>query len=497
MKFEDLFKTKEPTNYVEQPSEDQDPLTKFFFERSVKAQKAKQPITLEKEKFIKQNFALPQDTSNSQEFLDSEMDKEFNDVVSKEPYGGMEETSITEQPSSLEQPRLKIPNLSKEKDEKKESLSDMAEKMLPERTWKDFLPYLTPFLVEALAGGNANAAELAGSALMGAESDRMKRKQSLEDKLLEMQKASLLKKPMQSKLQSKSLRDKTTGESVIGSYDPITDTMYVGGKSVDTSKYELAPGLSRQEFEARSGITQQRQKELGEYFGRGVRLDPETGLLARVINGKLIPIQIQQGQLNPKQQKDLKSIISNFKTTDIYKKNADTLRFTGTLRSLIQEKNPISLEMAKSELAKAAEGGGRLTDQDVARLGGSRAVKEQVRRFAYLQRTGEGATPKDSYFMMRVADILEERARKNLSQSVIGMEKDFVENYGGIAGAVQTSFNPYAPELYQTSSANKPQSDKVKVEMLDEKGRPTGKFGTIPVDKIKDAIKSKKFKVVN
>jgi hypothetical protein len=466
---------------------------KFFEERTVKAQKAKQPITPQKEAAIKKSFKIdPQQIAPEEPTEDDGMDKAFEDAVA------LEEPAIPEIPAQQESlevqtkaPAISIPDLTK-KEQKELSLSDKAEAMLPERTWVDFLPYLTPFLVKGLTGSNVNAAEIAGTSLLKSEADRMKRKQTFEDKLLEMDKARLSRKMTSVKFQPKALRDKTTGESLIGSYDPTTDTMYVGGKPVDTSNYELAPGLSRQEFTARSEITQQRQQELGDYFGRGVRLDPESGLLARVINGKLVPIQVQQGQLNPRQQKDLRSIITNFKTTDVYKKNADTLRFTGTLKGLVEEGNPVSIEMAKSELAKAAEGGGRLTDEDVARLGGSKALKDQAKRFAYLQRTGKGATPKDTYFMMRVADILEERARKNLSQSVVGLERDFVENYGGIAGAVQTAFNPYAPQLAQNTSANAPKPDMVLVTNL-----ATGKNGYIPKANLKKALESKKFSLVN
>lgn len=490
MKFEDLFvKQRPPKDYVSYPPQETPTLEKFFQERTAKEQKASTPITPEKEQIIKKNFALPTTQPVQQSMPDDGMDAEFNKAVAQEtPDISAQQAAPVALEAPSQTPSITIPELSKEKEL---SLSDKAEKMLPERTWKDYLPYLTPLLVEGLMGVNADAAGIAGSSLMGAEADRMKRKQTLEDKLLEMDKAKLSRKTASVKFQPKSLRDKTTGESLIGSYDPTTDTMYVGGKAVDTSNYELAPGLSRQEFEARSGITQQRQQELGDYFGRGVRLDPDTGLLTKVVNGKLVPIQVQKGQLNPKQTKDLDKIIGSFKTTDVYKKNADTLRFTGTLRGLIEEGNPISLEMAKSELAKAAEGGGRLTDEDVARLGGSRALKEQARRFAYLQRTGEGATPKDTYFMMRVADILEERARKNLSQSVVGMERDFMQK-GGIPGAVQTAFNPYAPQLYQNPSANAPKPDMVLVKNLQ-----TGKDGYIPKANLQKALDSKKFSLVN
>ena len=494
MKLEDLFKTKEPTNYVEQASAGQDPLLKFFQERTVKAQKAKQPITPQKEAAIKQNFALPpqQPMAEQQPMADDGMDAEFEKVAAQETPEFQQTPEMPVAQESLEtqtrSPAISIPDLTAK--EKELSLSDRAEKMLPERTWTDYLPYLTPLLVEGLMGTNADAAGIAGSALLKSEEDRMKRKQTLEDKLLEMEKARLSKKIAAGKGQAKSLRNKRTGESVIGVFDPTTNTMSVNGQLVDTSEYELAPGLSRQEFEVRSGITQQRQKELGEFFGRGVRVDPDTGLLARVINGRLVPIQVQKGQLNPRQARDLTKIVTNFKTTDVYKKNADTLRFAQTVQNLLAEGNPIAIEMARSELAKAAEGGGRLSDADIARLGGSKAIREQVDRFAYLQSTGEPATPKDVVFMQRVADILEEKARKNLNQSIVGLEQDFVENYGGVAGAVQTAINPYAPQLAQKPSAESGISGMVKV-----KHPKTGQVGYIPRKNLNKALE-KKFKVV-
>jgi len=484
MKFEDLFKVKEPTNYVEQASGGQDPLAKFFQERTVKAQKAKQPITPQKEAAIKKNFALPPQQPISEEpMVDDGMDAEFEKVAAQEvPEVPMQEESMEVQTRA---PAISIPDLA----EKELSLSDKAEKMLPERTWKDYLPYLAPLLVEGLMGTNADAAGIAGSALMKAEEDRIKRKQTLEDKLLEMDKARLSRKMTFKGGQPKSLRNKQTGESVIGIFDPNTNTMTVNGQLVDTSQYELAPGLSRQEFEVRSGITQQRQKELGEFFGRGVRLDPDTGLLARVVNGKMVPIQVQRGQLTPKQTKDLDNIVGKFKTTDVYKKNADTLRFAQTVQEFLIEGNPVAIEMARSELAKAAEGGGRLSDADVERLGGSKAISEQIDRFSYLQQTKKPATPKDIVFMQRVADILEQKARKNLSQSISGLEQDFIQR-GGIAGAVQTAINPYAPQLAEKPSAESKTSGMVKVQNIK-----TGKVGFIPRKNLSEEA-LKKYRVV-
>jgi len=490
MKFEDLFKTKEPTNYVEQASGGQDPLMKFFAERTVKAQKAKQPITPEKEAIIKKEFALPTAQAPAPveepmmeedlEFSQLEKPSSMQPQMPSTPETSMQEETTTYEPSNF------IANLAPNKEE---TLSERAEKLLPERGIADYLPYLVPFLVKGLAGTNVNAAEIAGSALMGSEADRIKRKQTLEDKLLEMDKSKLTKKLSLNKMQLKPLRDKMTGESLMGNYDPATGMMYVQGQAVNTSQYELAPGLSTQEYTKRQGVLQQKQMQIGDYFGRGVRLDPDTGLLARVINGKLVPIQVQRGQLNPQQTRNLERIVNSYKSSDVYKKNADTLKFSRTIQDLLADGNPIAIEMARSELAKAAEGGGRLSDADIERLGGSKAIRERIDRFTYLQSTGEPATPKDVVFMQRVADILESKARKSLTQSIIGLEEDFIQK-GGIPGAVQTSLNPYAPQLAEKPSAESGISGMVKVQ--DKKTR---KVGYIPRKNLnKEALK--KYRIV-
>lgn len=478
-----LFNKKEPTNYVEQAS--QDPIAKFLEEKAMKSQKVKQPITPEKEQIIKKNFSInPQVQQKVQMESQPESPVQQEDTQVQQPYQEPAPQPDWNIPSETIEESINYETLPEEfKKNKDLSLSDRAEKMLPERTWKDFLPYLAPLLVEGLMGVNADAAGISGKALLDAEQKRMQRKQSLEDKLLDMEKARLLRKTNLGKgAQVKSLRNKSTGESEIGYFDPRTQIMTVRGRPVDTSEYELAPGLSTQEFIKRSDIGKEKQKELGDYFGRGVRVDPDTGLLTMVKNGRVIPIQVQKGQLNPKQVKDLDKIVTGFKTTDVYKKNADTLRFAQTVQGLLNEGNPVAIEMARSELAKAAEGGGRLSDADIARLGGSRAIRYQIDRFTYLQLSGEPATPRDVAFMQRVADILEEKARKNLNESIVGLEKDFIQR-GGIVGAVQTALNPYSPQLAQKPSAESGISGMVKV-----KHPKTGKIGYIPRKNLNKAL---------
>lgn len=497
--FLNIFRPQEePSNYVEQSSQKVDPLKKFFDERTPPAAK---PITEEKKQAIKSEFApqkkeakAPEQASQENAMAQDEFafdDAEIPQVAPKQEAAPSIQRSLAQEEVS---PEDLLPEIDREK-AKRKRISDLAEAQLPERDWTSFLPYLAPMLVGVLEGGSyGTSAGIAGNALLKAEEDRVKRKQSLEDKLMELEKSKLSKKSS-SRYQLKQLRDRVTGQPEMGSYDPTTDTMYVRGVPVDTSQYELSPGMSTQEFERRQGIMERKQRNLGDYFGRGVRLDPETGLLARVINGKLTPIQVSSGSLNPQQRKELKGIVDGFKTTDSYKKNAEIIRTAGTLKELIAKNNPIALEMARSELAKIAEGGGRLTDKDVERLGGSKAIDELAKRFVYLQKNKLPATEKDRYYMMEVANALDINARRNLSSSIMGFENDFIQR-GGIPGAVQTAIMPLVPQLSRPqSSAKMAKPDGVLVEMLDSNGKGTGKFGTIPKDKLQKALESKKYRL--
>lgn len=378
-----------------------------------------------------------------------------------------------------------------------EKIRSQAEKMVKEPTWGEFLTALSPLAIEAIAGGGTTnvAPGIAGDYLMKGLEKREARKTSIEDKLMEIQKARLTKR-RGGGMQPKSLRDKTTGQSVIGSYDPYTDTMYVAGSPVNTSNYELAPGLSTQEFAKRQNITQANKIETADALGQGARISPDTGLLSVVRNGKVIPVQVSSSLLDPKQVKDLDSVVRPFISSDAYKKTASVLKFSKNVDSLLRDAmsgNPIASEMARSELAKLAEGGGKLTDQDIARLGGSQSYKNQVKRFVNLQKSGDPLLETDIDYMKRVAVILEKNAKQELMKSVTGLEQAASQK-GVPAGATQTALMPYMPGLYE-SKAKAPVSLPPKKGMVVVEDM-NGVKGYIPQQNLKKALESKKYKVV-
>jgi len=448
MKFEDLFvKQRPPKDYVSYPAQETPTLEKFFQERTAApvapvssiVPKAAEPISEEKKQVIKSNFNL-----NPQP------------VVQQEPTMPQQEITMPQQEMAPQQPIMQFPDLAETSYEETrkpatelDSIPDQAERMLPKRDWTDMLPYLAPLVVGALSGDTFGATSgIAGEQLLKGEGERIKRKQSLEDQLLAMKKASI-KKSGSTKYQLKPLRNKATGESFIGSYDPSSNTMTLqDGTPVDTAQYELAPGLSTPEFQKRQIFTGEQKKSIGDYFGQGVKPDPETGLLVRVINGRVIPIQVSRNQLNPKQVKDLDATINTWKATDAYKKPAATFQTASSVDKLLaMANNPASMAFARRELAKMAEGGGKLSDQDVASVGGSTSYRAEAKRFANLQKTNDPLTPEEVVALREIARVLRDDAQLKLRGSVSGLEQSFIQK-GGVPGAIQTAVSPLVPGLY-------------------------------------------------
>lgn len=486
MKFEDLFvKQRPPKDYVSYPAQETPTLEKFFQERTAAPAapvspitpapsapilpKVAEPISEEKKQIIKSQFnlnkqpqveeeALPQQEMAQQEMPSQAPNIQFPDLAT----------------SSYEETRKPATEL--------DSIPDQAEKMLPKRDWTDMLPYLAPLVVGALSGDTMGASSgIAGEQLLKGEGDRVKRKQSLEDQLMAMQKAKLLRKNTAVKYQLKPLRDKVTGESFMGRYDNTTDTMTVAGMPVDTSQYELAPGLSTPEFQKRQSFMGEKKKEIGDYFGQGVKLDPETGLLSKVQNGKMIPIQVSRNQLNPKQSKDLDGIVNSWKATDAYKKPATTFQTaSGVDKLLALANNPASMAFARRELAKMAEGGGKLSDQDVASVGGSTSYRAEAKRFANLQRTDMPLTNQEVLALKEIARVLRDDAQSKLRGSVSGLEQAFMQK-GGIPGAIQTAISPLVPGLYGAKPKAAPAGMVLMVS-------PTGVKGYVPEANVQKAL---------
>lgn len=457
MKLEDLFKSKKPTNYEEQASQGQgSSLQQFLKERTPKPTAIATPTP-------KSSAPIAQETVDR-------IKMEYAPVVQKPAQESYVSTS-----DLLDMGKIK----------------SQAEMLSPSKTsMSDLLANLTPLAVEAIFGGNEAggvSSGIAGESILGDLGQKQKRRQTLEDKLMELKKIGAGKKG--GGLQMKSLINKDTQEKVIGMFDPSGILTDLNGTPLDATKYAVASGLTQPEFKERQQIQTKEQITRTRELGRDLRTDPTTGLLGRWEEGRFSPVQVPSGSLSPIQKKDLDGVVNKFISSDSFKKPLATLQAASNVESLLQDAmsgNPVSAEVARSEIAKMAEGGGKLTDQDVARVGGDQSIKAIAKRFANLQKTGMSLTPKDLEDLRKLADTLYKVNRLKMMEGVRGQEKAFLQK-GGVSGAVQTAILPYIPASPQGKSINMPSaqnSGMIKVIS------PDGKPGSIPAANLQKALQN-------
>ena len=173
MDLRDLFKTKEPSNYVEQSSQAASPLEAFFAERTPKpsapAQATPKAAAKIEEPKVEQIF--------------QEYSPEMQEMYSREP------SSTQEQEQNIITKEIESKPVSDLIDVQK--IKSQAEQLSPQGTdWKDALASLTPLAVEALLGkGGGTSLGIAGSSILGDLEKKKSRRTQLEDKLMEIEKA--------------------------------------------------------------------------------------------------------------------------------------------------------------------------------------------------------------------------------------------------------------------------------------------------------------------
>lgn len=437
MKFEDLFvKQRPPKDYVSYPPQETPTLEKFFQERTNKPVPQQIPIQVKAAPLdtTKLDPSSPVYTPPKKDIEIPEKEVEqikqiYSPAPVQSPAPQMEQAPY--QPSFQEQVSESMGRVPARSSIDLDAIRAEADGMTRKLTWEDALPALAPLAVEALFGPSrqGESFKIAGDYLVGEVGKEKARKQKLEDTLLAMEKSRLLKRN-QKGMQLKSLRDKATGQPAIGSYDPSTDTMYVQGQPVDTAQFELAPGLSTEEFGRRQGIQSQTRIKEAEYLGKNGYVSPETGLRTIIRGGKPITIQEKQGGLDVKQQKDLVDVAKSFRSTDAYKKPLASLQAASAVEDLIEKGtkgNVSAIQFARKELAKMAEGGGKLSNEDVTMVGGSPSIPATARRYANLQKTGQVLTPEEVKDLREIADILYKVSEAKLRDSVAGLSKSFAQ----------------------------------------------------------------------
>lgn len=349
-----------------------------------------------------------------------------------------------------------------------QDITRQASEMMPKQSgWADFLPALAPLVTEALmgSGSKGSAGEsygISGDYLINNEKDKVKRTQTLEDKLLEIQKSRAIAGAKSAakgnNFQSVNIVDPQSQMVIKANYNKNTGE-YTTPDGVPLSSDKIQAGYSviPTEYDRRTDVRVEAGKTLKDYTPRK---DVETGLISRIVNNEMVPIGSQKNIMNPKQEKDMDQQIAKFITTDIYKKNSAAIQSASTIEGLIKDAlsgNPTAANVARSEIAKIAEGGGRLTDQDVDRVGGPQDFRSKVARFKNLQKTGDPLLPSDIEGLRQVAKTISDSARLKLDEAMADMENAIIQK-GGVKGTVGVGMAPYIPKSGSPKKSTSPSS---------------------------------------
>lgn len=274
----------------------------------------------------------------------------------------------------------------------------------------------TPLLAGLLAGNTGDAVEIAGKALI--EED--KRVQDQENRLIDFlrkkrisQGKASLHKPQQVRFES--------GE--LGFFQGGKYYMPSGEEVVNPKFYRETPSLVMQKELARKKVA--RQYGAGRSFGKD---EEGRDVIRDVITGKMEPVRNLEG-LAPNQRKRVTSAMDTFNS--LTKKQRDGLNAAEQFLTAIRLNNPVSDQFAIFKLAKTADDGGRLSDQDVERFGGSKALGAQIRQVKETAKTGQ-LTDANRRFMTEIAmsmikhnqDKIEKRAKSYAKRrsKVIGVD---------------------------------------------------------------------------
>lgn len=220
MELEDLFrKQRPPKDYVSYPPQETPTLEKFFAERTPKQAPSDEGYNMFGREFLNKsklsggvkevvNPVKPDvaEVAAKSDKISSDRVAEIRAMLSPV----MQETQATSQSVPSENPPGVYDTDITQTQETPVSRSDLidvakvrrqADELAPQASWGDVAMGAIPLLVSQLMGGGGAGYEVAGNYLMGKANNLEKRKQSLEDKLMEIEKSRAI---ASSKQQAKS-----------------------------------------------------------------------------------------------------------------------------------------------------------------------------------------------------------------------------------------------------------------------------------------------------
>jgi hypothetical protein len=342
-------------------------------------------------------------------------------------------------------------------------IREQAASMMPEQGMGDWLTTLAPLATEAVfGGGKAGGVSygIAGKAATDKVAADLKRQQTLEDKLMEIQKARVIAGAKSGKSATFSpikIEDPDTGHSIIAAQSRIDGSVILPDGRRLGGDYIRSAGVSGStEYDRKRDVVSAHKRADADYLGSNTKINPQTGELEVIRSGRSIPIQTGEApkEFNKKQQQDAQDMISDFTKSPAYQDSVNSLAIAPTVTSLLdaaqRSSNPNSIAGSSVVLTmiRQAQKVGVASDRDAAALGGTQQWAESIDRIQN-KVLGQGGplTLRDIQELREISDIYKKRSQNLLKSHYDESKGAYSKLYGfsndQIEGQLGAKVKPY------------------------------------------------------
>lgn len=319
---------------------------------------------------------------------------------------------------------------------------EQAEVLAPQASWGDVALGLIPVAMDAFSGGYGDALDVSGKYYTDKASGLEKRKQTLEDKLMEIEKARAIASAKgasgsSKRFQSKNVYDKDTGKTYFINYDTsMGQYTYPDGSPIPQEKLRTGFAVVPEEYNRRSEVALAAKKEGIDYTPR---INPQTGELESIKGGSLAPLPSSQksGEFNKKQQADIGDMVTEFTKSPAYTESVNSLVIAPTVTSLLnsaqRSNNPNSIagNSVVLTMIRQAQRVGVASDRDAAAMGGTQQWGESIDRLQNkLLGSGENLTLRDIQELREISEIYKKRSQNLLRDYYEQEKKAYSRRYG-------------------------------------------------------------------
>jgi hypothetical protein len=331
--------------------------------------------------------------------------------------------------------------------------------------WDRALIGATPLLVGLLTGNKLEGTQVAGNHLVKDEGDLYKRERDLNAKLAEMQAKQQGGDGGKRRFTAQTIAvDVGDGQGVMN-VKATFDTF--SGRYLDPSGKEIPSNFIRAGFAVNPEEDDRRllnrhsvKKGYADYVGTNTRVDPTTGELGIVRDGRVSRIDGQHsGEYNKKQEGDVETMVGEFTKSPAYQNSVSSLELAPVVDSLLNtaqrtnNPNAIAGKSVILTMIRQAQRVGVASDRDAAAMGGTDQWAESLERIRNaVTGTGENLTIRDIQELREISEIYKKRSQDLLTDYYGQNKQAFSRRYGLTPEQIDSQLGPKVNPYIKMSS---------------------------------------------